>query len=308
MVTTRTLPVIRPGDRIAVISPAGRIKHSALNHGIQAIQDRGFQVVRGKNLLSKHRELAGDDSLRIHDLIWALRDPDIHAVFFARGGYGSSRLLPLLANRGLGTKPKLVAGFSDTTALQWTLWTTWQWPSLSGPLVAELGGTLTPESEETFWEIASGKSPARIGFGSPNVETVRPGEAHGTLMPGCLAIICTLIGTPFLPDMSNAILVIEDVGEAPFRIDRMLVHLKNAGIIDQIGGLVLGQFLDADACTDAISQQELKQRVTEILGDFTGPVVVGVPYGHRNNRWTLPIGIDVKLSTDPFGIEIVPNP
>jgi muramoyltetrapeptide carboxypeptidase len=305
MVKRHRLPIVRPGDLITVISPAGRTAESKLSRGIRAIEERGFKVRRGEHLFSQHRELAGVDDSRLGDLLQSLRDYESNAIFCSRGGYGSSRLLSVLARRGIGNIPKLVVGFSDITALQWALWTLWQWPSLSGPLVSELGGSLSPESENTFWALAQGDSPKQLGFGKPAIHVLRHGEAQGELMPGCLAIICSLIGTPFVPDLSGAILVIEDIGEAPFRIDRMLVHLKNARIFEQIGALVMGQFLKEDAKTESISQLELHQRINEILPDFPGPIVTNVPYGHGRIRWTLPVGVPVRLSTDPFAIEMV---
>jgi muramoyltetrapeptide carboxypeptidase len=305
MVRRHRLPVLRPGDLITVISPAGHPAESKLNQGIRAIEERGFKVGRGAHLSSQHRELAGDDDSRLGDLLQALRNYESNAVFCSRGGYGSSRLLSVLARRGIGNIPKLVVGFSDITALQWALRTLWQWPSISGPVVTELGGSISPDSEEAFWALVQGKSPRQLGFGKPAINVLRHGEAQGELMPGCLSIICSLIGTPYIPDLSGAILVVEDIGEEPFRIDRMLVHLKNAGILEQIGALVLGQFLKEDAKTEAISQAELHQRINEILPDFQGPIVMNIPYGHDRDRWSLPVGVPVKLSTDPFVIEMI---
>jgi len=276
-----------------------------LNKGIRAIEDRGFKVSLGPHAFSQHWEMAGDDDTRLHDLLWALRTPEIQAVFCSRGGYGSSRLLSVLARRGIGNIPKLVVGFSDITALQWTLYALWQWHSLSGPLVTELGTSLSSESENSFWALAQQQSGKQLGFGNPPVDVIRHGEVQGVLMPGCLAIICSLLGTPYMPDLNDAILVVEDISEAPFRINRMLVHLKNAGVFDQIAALVVGQFLTSDAKTDAISQPELRLRLSEILKDFPGPIVMGIPYGHGQNRWTLPVGSPVRLSTDPFLIEMV---
>jgi muramoyltetrapeptide carboxypeptidase len=307
MVKLQHLPHIRPGDHVAVISPAGGVKEAKLAQGIRAIEQRGFRVKCGEHVFASHRELAGSDEMRLQDLLWAFRSPEIRAIFCSRGGYGSSRLLEALAGRGLGNMPKLMVGFSDTTALQWALWTTWHLPSLSGPLVSELGGGLTSEAEEYFWTLAQEKSQSDLGFGSSPMEILRPGEAQGILLPGCLAIICTLIGTPFLPDLKGAILVIEDVGEAPYRIDRMLIHMRNAGVFRQISALIVGEFLQSDCHTEAISRLELRQRLSEILEDFPGPVVLGFPYGHGSNRCTLPIGIPVQLSTEPFMMKILSN-
>ncbi len=304
MVTYPKLPAIQPGDKIAVISPAGNVKESALRQGIRAIEAKGFKAQLGQHALIQYRELAGEDDQRIQDLLWALRDPDIRGIFFARGGYGSSRLLDILDRRGVGKQPKLLVGFSDTTAIQWALLKMWQWGSLSGPLVTELGGKLTPQSEGTFWESAQGNTRS-VNFDGAPVKVVKHGQAQGTLLPGCLTLICNLLGTPYMPDLSGAILVIEDIGEVPFRIDRMLVHLKNAGVFDKISALIIGEFLKSDAQTEAISHEELHQRLSEILSDFTGPIITGIPYGHGSNRWTLPIGLEALISTDPFRIEIM---
>jgi muramoyltetrapeptide carboxypeptidase len=271
---------------------------------MRAIEAKGYKVKLGQHVLSQHRELAGNDDQRINDLLWALRDPDIRGIFFSRGGYGSSRLLNILDRRGIGKQPKLLVGFSDTTAIQWAMWKLWQWRSLSGPLVAELGGKLSTDDEDTFWKVAQGNIKS-VNVDDTPVNVVKHGEAKGVLLPGCLTLICNLLGTPYLPELNGAILVIEDIGEAPFRIDRMLVHLKNAGVFDQIGALIVGQFLKSDAKTKAISQSELHQRLSEILDDFPGPIITGFPYGHGTHRLTLPIGLDALISTDLFHFEIV---
>lgn len=304
MVTYPKLPIIRSGDQIAVISPAGSVKDLALKRGIRAIESKGFKIQLGQHALSRYRELAGKDEQRIQDLLWALRDPDIRGIFFSRGGYGSSRLLNILDRRGIGKQPKLLVGFSDTTAIQWAMWNLWKWKSLSGPLVTELGGKLSTGDEDAFWKVAQGNVWSTNVDDTP-VNIVKQGEAKGVLLPGCLTLICNLLGTPYLPDLADAVLVIEDIGEAPFRIDRMLVHLKNAGVFDKIGALIVGQFLKSDAKTKAITNDELHQRLSEILNDFPGPIITGFPYGHGVHRWTLPIGLEALISTDPFHFEIV---
>jgi muramoyltetrapeptide carboxypeptidase len=302
MVKAKPLPYLHRGDHIAVVSPAGKVNKNQLSKGIRAIEEHGYHVECGEYVYTSHRGFAGTDESRLHDLLWAFRSPEIRAVFCSRGGYGSSRLLSTLVKRGLGNISKLVVGFSDITALQWALWTKWRLPSLSGLLVSELGGSITPESEAYFWKVVQGKSAPKLGFGTPSVKILRYGEVDGILMPGCLSIICSLIGTPFLPDLKDAILVIEDVGEVPYRIDRMLVQLKNAGVFDRISALVIGELLDSKAQSEIMTHDELHQRLTEILKDFKGPIITGIPYGHGKNRWTLPIGIPVKLTTNPFAI------
>ncbi len=299
--TLRHPPALRPGDRVAVVAPASPPDPEKLEAGIRRLEAAGLIVERGRTLSAHRGYLAGDDRLRANELNHYLQRTDIRAIFCARGGYGCLRLLPLLDYEAAAHAPKLLVGYSDITALHLALLHRARLPGLSGPMVAIDWPLLDDEAEQRFWELAQGIAPdplPLIGSASPHV--LRPGVAEGQLVGGTLSVLVRLIGTPYLPDLTGAILFLEDIGEAPYRIDGMLAHLRLAGVLDQLAGLVLGYFTD---CSPATSTPSLL--LEEVFADYFGaapyPVVTDFPYGHVPAKNTLPVGVQARLVADASG-------
>jgi muramoyltetrapeptide carboxypeptidase len=235
--------------------------------------------------------LAAPDAVRTAALHDAIEDPSIEAIVCVRGGYGCLRLLDRLDWALARRHPTLLVGYSDVTALHLAFYARAGWTGLSGPVVTEWAeaddATLAP-----FRTLAEG---GRLTVRSDVLAPMRPGTATGPLLGGNLSVLTRLLGTPYAPDWSGALLVIEDVAEAPYRIDRMLAHLQHTGVLDAIGGAILGAFStgDLDAHRPTLS---LDTVFADYFGDRPYPVATNLPYGHLLPRLTLPLGVPATLS------------
>ena len=290
---------IRPGDKIAVVAPASLpLELDAIDKGVRTLRERGYEVLLPSAPFERYGYLAGSDRRRADDLNHFLNREDVAAIIAVRGGYGTLRILPHIDFAAARRHPKLVIGYSDITALQLALLTHAGIPSLSGPMVAVEWGEPDVLSEQLFWDLARGGVAGElIGPGGERLETVVPGEVEGPLIGGNLMLISRLIGTPYLPDLDGAILFLEEVGEEPYKIDGQLAHLHLAGILDRIGGLVIGGFTDWEPKHDRPSLS-LDEVFDDFLRDRPYPVVRGLRYGHFPDKNTIPIGVRARLSAD----------
>lgn len=213
----------------------------------------------------------------------------------ARGGYGSLRLLADLDYDAARAHPKLVVGYSDITALHLALYRHAGLPGISGPMVAVEWHEPDPESESLFWAIVRGATPdPLIGPAGEELEPLREGIREGVLLGGNLAMVVRLLGTPYLPSLRNAILFVEDVGEAPYRIDAMLAQLRLAGAFDELGGLILGAFTDWEP-EDDTPTLAIDQVFDDYLSDVGFPVARGLVYGHFPVKNSIPVGVRARL-------------
>jgi muramoyltetrapeptide carboxypeptidase len=292
-------PPLRSGDPVALVSPSGPAPAAAIDAASAYLSQRGHPVRLGTHVKRRHHYLAGDDDQRLADLEAAFADPQIKAIFCTRGGYGSSRLLDRLDYDLIRRNPKIVIGFSDTTALHLGLYARTRLVGLTGFLAAY---DLSPDHKATaqaLWHALGPDYTASLPLGD-QVQVLRPGRARGRLVGGCLSLLVHLLGTPYQPDFDDALLLLEDVGETPYRIDRMLCQLRLAGVFDRIGGLLLGRFRD---CDDAQQRPPLiKDIALDLLGRRAIPVLSHLPYGHFPQRLVLPLGIEFDLSTHPCNL------
>ena len=290
---------LRPGDAIAVVAPASPPRSPEhLERGIAHLKGLGYRVETGRPEAGPEGYLAAPDDVRLHLLNEALRRPDVKAIFCVRGGYGTLRLLPEIDYAAARRHPKLVIGYSDITALHLALYAKAGLPGLSGPMVAVEWGAMNAASERMFWELMEGATPQPLlGPGGESLQPVRAGTAEGTLLGGNLTLLTRLIGTPYLPDLSGALLFLEEVGEAPYRIDGLLAHLKLAGILDRLGGLVLGSFTES-APPPGRPSLPLDDVLDYYTHDLSCPVARGLVYGHFPVKSTLPIGVRARLEVD----------
>ena len=288
-------PGLQPGDSVGIVAPSGAFEPERLDPAVDYLSHRGYRVVKGASLYSRHRYLAGTDDERSADLNAMFSNPRIRAVFVARGGYGATRLLDMVDYGTVQRDPKILVGFSDTTALQLALWAHADLVTYTGVTlcadVTEIG--LPSATESSLWDaLEQGRHPDIEGL-----RALRPGRSSGPLLGGCLSLVAPLVGTPHLPDLSGAVLFLEDVLEAPYRVDRMLTHLRQAGVFDVVSGLILGEFHQCE------SDRPQDGSVEDVLQSFAAearcPVFSGLPYGHGPNRHVLPIGLRVSIdSTD----------
>jgi len=301
-VTLLSEPFLKPkplqaGDTIAVISPAGPADKQRYNAGLKQLDRLGFKVLTGCHADGRHAYFSANDSERLGDLTWAFSNPDIKAVFCSRGGYGSGRLLSEINYDLIRQNPKPFIGFSDTTALNWAFLAKTGLASFSGPTVCEFGDGLPTITLRSFEDQVCSESPCDILWEGA-LTAIRPGSATGRLLPGCLSIIMTLIGTSYMPDLNGAILLIEDVGESPYRIDRMLTHLKNAGVLDRISALLIGNMVDCWEKTKPDQHLSIKEILLDLTSSRPIPIYSGIPYGHHIERITLPVGKQADISEE----------
>ena len=290
--------LLRPGDRIAVVAPAGPAPLEELERGIAFLEKRGYVVARGAHLSGRRAYLAGTDAERAADLNAAIRDPRVRLVWCARGGYGTPRLLDRVDTRALRRDPKPLLGYSDATALH-EVWRRAGAPILYGPHVVELADRRAwdPRSLEAALHGRAIAVPiARRGV-------VREGRAAGPLLGGCLSLLVGLAGTPYEPPIDGAILFWEDLNEQPFRIDRMLTHLKNAGWLSRLSGMVVGRLRGCRA-QDPRLDRSIRDILLDRLEGTRYPVAIDLPAGHVPGKWTLPLGGTARLDTRAFRLTI----
>ena len=289
-------PPLTPGDTIAVIAPSSPPwKPERLENGIAYLETLGYRIERGRPVLTPHGYLAGPDAERLDVFNRTLRRDDVKAIFCVRGGYGALRLLPYLDYEAARRHPKLLVGFSDITALHLAFYHYAGWRGLSGPVVVEWS-EIDAATKDQFIALAEGRTPHPLAgpHGEP-LTAMRPGTAEGTLLGGNLMMIVRLLGTPYLPPLDGALLFVEEVGEQPYRIDALFAQLKLSGILDRLGGLILGAFTGWQPKHDRPILTP-DQIFSDYLHDAPYPVATGLTYGHFPNKSTIPLGVQARLT------------
>jgi len=288
---------LEPGDTIGVVAPSGPPDPHLLEAGVGVLARMGFKVSIGKNVGRLNGYVAGTDRERSDDLNSMLNDPDIRAILFARGGYGSMRILESVDLNAVMSDPKPLLGMSDISALQLSLYAKCGLVTFSGPMVASQIGEGLDNLSEAFL-IRSLTEPAHNRDLWPqaaaSIRPLRSGRAAGPLLGGCLSLVTALMGTAHCPDFTGAALILEDIQEPAYRLDRMLTQLKLAGVLDSVGGIVLGHFVGPEGEDQA---DQVERIVMELLGGNRIPVVSRYPHGHVLPNLTIPHGATVTLDT-----------
>jgi muramoyltetrapeptide carboxypeptidase len=299
------------------VAPAGPPERAQCERAKQRIEEHGFRVRWRDDMFDVEGYLAGSDQRRANELMEAFSDPEVDAVFCTRGGYGCMRMLDLLDYDKIRANPKILLGFSDITALHAAFNRQAGVVTFHGPGPSSgLGGEKPPSDfvgEYLHEAILAGKGPAEdytisVPAGIGHVTHFGDGKARGRLAGGNLSLVAALEGTPYALDCQDAILVIEDVGEAPYRIDRMLQQLKLAGKLGQIRGAVLGQFTEItkreedSTHDDRFSVGGVLRQYFEKLGV---PVLVNFPLGHVKENCPLPLGADAEIDAATGTIRII---
>ncbi len=284
---------LQPGDRIALVAPASPIKADELERGAHELRALGFEPVCDARVQARHGYVAGLPEVRAAALADAWRDPAIRGIVAVRGGYGSQQLLPLLDPRWLAADPKVFVGYSDLTALL-----AWQvmhgQVAFHGPMVE---GRLAQgrQGYDRASLLAAVAQPVAMGTLAPaGLESFRDGEASGVLMGGTLTQLAALLGTPFacIP-REPTILFLEDVGERPYRLDRLLTQLLQAGMFRHVTGILFGVF---PGCDEGGGGPTARAVLADMFAQFPGPVVFGFPSGHTTSPTvTLPFGVTARL-------------
>ncbi|MCK5455650.1 MAG: LD-carboxypeptidase [Melioribacteraceae bacterium] len=300
---------LRKGDLIGVISPASSPNElERIEKGVKYLEGLGYKVVVGKNVGKVHGYLAGTDEERLDDLHSMFSNKDVKAIFNVRGGYGSGRLLDKINYGLIKRNPKIFVGYSDITALQMAFLKKTGLITFAGPMVAVdfASDNVDPFTEENFWKIIT--SSKKIGkINNPNNEkfyTLSKGRGEGSLIGGNLALLISLMGTDYQPNFSNSVLLLEDIGEDPYRIDRMFYQLKYAKVFSKIKGVILGRFVDCYIKDKTQSSLTLNDVISDYLEELKIPVLYNVKHGHIKENLTIPWGLKTKINTSRCFIEI----
>lgn len=277
------------GDTIGIAAPAGPFDQQKFNQGLEVIKGMGFKVLVPEGLDRKNHYLAGDDAHRAQIFNRLVRDESVKAILCARGGFGVIRILGQLDLDAIRTNPKIVMGFSDITILLLFLHQTCRLVTFHGPMVTTLADADEKTKASLYKTLHSAR---RLKIVPREPLTLRSGVAKGPVIGGNLATLCHLVGTPYAPELKGCILVLEDVNEAPYKIDRMLIQMKLAGWFENLAGLVLGDFSDSGQ-TDSIHPI-----FQSIFSDVNIPILSGFDIGHGKCNITLPIGLTATLDAD----------
>jgi muramoyltetrapeptide carboxypeptidase len=286
-------PRLRPGDGVRIIAPAGPVPRPEFEAGAALLAARYRLRYDPGTLFRATGYLAGSDEERVEELHAALRDPEARAVVLARGGYGLLRILPFLDRDLLRANPKPIVGFSDGTAL--LAWAAGAGvASVHGPVVTQLA-RLPEEDRTALFGLLEGPGP---GLLLSDLEAPIPGRVRGPLVGGNLEVFSRLLGTPYLPELDGAVLVLEDVGERPYRVDRLITHLDLAGVFNAVSAVVVGDFSGCQEKPDSGQPSPpVEEVLLERLGRLAIPVAFGGTVGHGKRNVALPYGTDVELDT-----------
>jgi muramoyltetrapeptide carboxypeptidase len=279
---------LRPGDRVALVAPSSPFDDEPHARACEQLRAHGYEPVTGKSAAKRAGYLAGSDCERAEDLMAAILDARVAAVICIRGGYGSSRIIPWLPFSALAPHVKVFLGYSDITFLHLTFWKMMRWVTFHGPNLVDLNGEAAVGLEEILRTL-SGEREFHWTFSRHQV--LRDGVASGVLLGGNLTCLSHLLMTNYLPDLEGALLFIEDCREALYRLDRLLTHVRLAGILERINGLVVGRFQE---CGEEL---EVRALIEERTQPFAFPVVSGLPFGHGTRNDPLPLGLPYLLNT-----------
>lgn len=330
-------PALKPGDTIVFVAPAGPLDEDRIELARKRLEERGFHTRVAEDLYRKTGFLAGTDERRVHELLSAFRDERVNAIFPGTGGYGTTRILDRLDYDLIREHPKVLIGFSDITALhlaihQQTGLVTFHSPNPMWGLGNE--GNLHPFSSRWFWRALLAEKyqdphgtaapgyliTTMVGEGTdtdgefeslcnlPTPVSLHDGKARGRLLGGNLSLIAALMGTPYEIETDGKILFIEDVGEAPYRVDRMLCTLRLAGKLDGLAGAILGSFTRRKNEDTSDEITTIDDVLKEYFGRLKIPVVKGFPVGHHVCNATLPQGVLCELDSARGELRLLENP
>lgn len=302
----RLLPrPLAPGDTVALVSPSSAVSDPLdLQLAREVMEALGLRVVTGAHYAERRGHLAGSDAERAGDLNAAFADPDVAAVVCTRGGSGAARLLPLLDYEAIRRNPKALLGYSDVTALHCAIQARTGLVTFHGPIGTGSWNRFNADQfRRVFFERELMRYENRIEAGDELVprrnrtRTLVPGQARGRLLGGNLTVLTALAGSPYLPDFDGAILFLEDVSEAPYRVDRMLTTLRLMGVLDRIAGFVFGECTDCEP-GDGYGSLTLAQILDDFIVPLGIPAYTGAMIGHIREQFILPVGGEVELDAD----------
>ncbi len=300
--TVPALPRALPASAtIGICAPSGWIADpAALARSVHTLEARGHQVRLMPGCLERDGYCAGTAARRLADLHALVHDPAIDLVLAARGGFGLSHLLAHIDWAACANSGKLFCGFSDFTAFHAGLYARTGQISIAGPMATSDLATEVPDPvhDRVFWPVLQQGAAGHTYPDWSSDQPVPDGEWQGTLWGGNLCLLAHLCGTPYLPAIDQGILFLEDIGEAPYRIERMLLQLDLAGVLARQQVILLGAFTACEPPAGAIADYRLKAVIAALRMRFAGPVLTGLPFGHVRTKWTLPFGAQAQLRVE----------
>jgi muramoyltetrapeptide carboxypeptidase len=308
------MDIIKPkklmgGDVIGIISPSSPVSDaSRLEGGVSYFEKMGYRVELGSNISKTRGYLAGTDEERVKDIHEMFLNDEVKLIICLRGGYGASRLLDKIDYSIIKNHPKIFCGYSDITVLQNAFFHKTGLVTFAGPMAGvDFYKDISTFTEENFWSTVTCNGPREIKF--PNGKKLKSlgGEAaEGRLIGGNLSLFTSLTGTEYLPDPNGKILLLEEICEVPYRIDRMFNQLKLSGYLGKLQGVILGAFTDCEETDPERKSLELEEVLSDyLIRDFHAPVVYNLNHGHITDNLTLPIGINVRIDGSKCTMEYI---
>ncbi len=300
---------LNKGDLIGIISPASSTDDfSLIESGTKYIEGLGYRTTTGPNVGKSRGYLAGTDKERIEDIHSMFSNKKVKAIICLRGGYGAIRLLDKIDYRLIRNNPKIFIGFSEITALQMAFLKKAGLISFAGPMVVpNFSKDVSLFTEERFWGIiTSVKKAGKLKY--PELEklpNINPGKTIGRIIGGNLSVFTSLIGTKYLPELTDKILLIEDISEPPYKIDRMLNQMRLNRIFKKISGVIIGQFIDCNEPDKQKRSLTIDEVIIDYLKQTNLPTVYNFPHGHIQDFITVPFGLKIKLNASKGHLEFM---
>lgn len=297
------------GDLIGIISPASTPEDlTRIEKGVAYFESLGYHVEVGPNVGKTRGYLAGTDEERLEDLHYMFSNKHVKAVICARGGYGSARLLDKINYNMIRQNPKIFVGYSDINALQMAFYQKAKLVTFGGPMVAtDFADEMNSVVEENFWSIIT--STKKIGkICNPHEEkfyVLNKGRGEGRILGGNLSVLISMMGTDYLPQLKDSILLLEEINEAPYRIDRMFNQFRLAKYFRQVKGVILGRFVDCYESDTAKRTLTLNEVIADYFTNLKVPVLYNVKYGHIKDTIMIPFGVKCKVNSSRGFIEFM---
>lgn len=300
---------VYPGDTLGIVGPSSTLGDHGLEKGLAVLHQLGYKTKLGASATAHWGYLAGTDELRARDMANMFADDDVDGIICLRGGYGATRLLPLLDYQTIAVHPKVFIGFSDITALHTVFLQRCHFMPIHGTMVMSLGRDASAYTTDCLAKglinpYPLGKIPMPSGW---HMETIIPGDVTGTVCGGNLMLLAAAAGTPYALQIPDAILLIEEVGEEAYSLDRMLCQLEESGIIAHAKGIIFGEFTRCEPTEPAPYEFTSRDIIYQYAKRWNKPAVWGFPAGHGTDNTWLPLGMKTHLccQADPY-VELLP--
>jgi len=295
-------PRLRKGDTIGLISPASPPSSGEkIEKSVRYLEQLGYRVRVGAHVMDQDGYLAGSDQHRADDFNEMVRDKTVRAIIAVRGGYGTPRILRLIDYSAVKRNPKIIVGYSDLTALQLALYRKTGLITFSGPMAGvEMWNSIDPYTEEHFWRIVTTATAAGALPPPPDSAPTmhHPSTILGRILGGNLSLLISILSTPYSPSYAKSLLLLEEVDEAPHRVDRMLTQLFNAGIFKSVAGVIFGHFIDCRPSDPSKPFLTIDLVLADAIARLSVPILANLQYGHIAKKLTLPIGARARLFSD----------